>query len=212
MINSINDLRIENQRIQKLHGATKDWIRNTWKQYPPEWFITLLWNDLPTDPVVASSHTRHFRNVLLCDLLKCRNCSSVPDFPDRLGITAFQERTETQGKITFHTHLHLSNTNGHWSSEEELHCYLRYVIGKKVQKLLKTDTPGNKGVVVLPWVEEQHMTYNFKEMNRKHQVQLTRYIQDGDLLLDVERSDLLSKEANHNHGYKRSSGKSNSTL
>ena len=109
-----------------------------------------------------------------------------------MGITAFQERTETQGKITFHTHLHFSNTNGHWNSEEELGFYLRSTVGKKVQKLLKATTHGNQGVTVQRWIPERHMTYNFKKMNRQRHLRLTRLVQDGDLLLDVERSDLLS--------------------
>jgi len=184
--------RIEPRRKRKLSSTTKSWVWNTWRQYSPEWFVTLLWNDLPTSPVTASSHTRHLRNVLLCNSCGVGRCDRLPDFPDRLGLTFFQERTEVQGsKVTFHTHVHISNSNNRWNSPEELHYYLRYVIGSRVDKLLKSDTKHNEGVVVKRWVEENHMSYNFKEMERQRKSNLTRYVQDNDLLLDVENSDLL---------------------
>ena len=190
MVNSESQLNIESKRITNLKKSTKEWVWQSWNQYPPEWFITLLWNDLPTDPIKSSSHTRHFMNVLMCDLYKKSKCSSVPSFPNRIGVTAFQERTETQGKVTFHTHLHLSNTNGKWHNQHELKFYLRHKIGKKVIKLLKSDTPGNQGITVIPWVSEHHRSYNFKEYGRQQRKKLTRYTQDGDHLLDVKLSDL----------------------
>ena len=200
MVNSETQLNLESKRIRRLNRTTKDWVWNSWNQYPPEWFITLLWNDLPTDPIKASTHSRHFRNVFLCNLYTTNQCSKVPKFPDRLGITVFQERTETQGKITFHSHFHLSNTNGRWSNHEEVKFYLKHKIGKRVMKLLKSDTPGNEGIKALDWVQERHMAYNFKEIDRKRYVQMTRYTQDGDLLLDVELSDLLPlQESTYGH-------------
>jgi hypothetical protein len=211
MVISSSELSLESKRIKRLNTNTREWVWNTWKQFPPEWFVTLLWNDLPTSPVTSSSHSRHFINVLLCNLYGCNKCSSVPEFPHRLGITAFQERTETQGKVTFHTHLHLSNTNGHWDSREELGFYLRSTVGKKVQKLLKTTTYGNQGVTVKRWSPERHMTYNFKEMNRQRHLKLIQFVQDGDLLLDVERSDLLSIQ-DRMYGHKILFGRQNPTL
>ena len=58
-------------------------------------------------------------------------------------------------------------------------------------KLLKSDTPGNQGVVVKPWNEDHHKYYNLKEMERQKKKVLTRYTQDKDLLLDIKNSDLL---------------------
>lgn len=45
-------------------------IRDQWdNNFQPQWFITLLWNDLPTRSETAISHSRHFRNGLLTSLL-----------------------------------------------------------------------------------------------------------------------------------------------
>ena len=48
----------EKSRTMELNSRRKKWIFNTWHLYQPEWYITLLWNDCPTDPVKASSRTR----------------------------------------------------------------------------------------------------------------------------------------------------------
>ena len=87
----------------------------------------------------------------------------------------------------------------------------RSKVGKKVQKLLKTTTYGNQGVTVKRWDPERHMTYNFKEMNRQRHLKLIQFVQDGDLLLDVERSDLLSIQ-DRMHGHKILFGRQNPTL
>ena len=182
---------------------TKKWIWKTWDKYPPEWFVTILWNDLPTSPITSTSHTKHLRNKILCEVTGKKRCDDIPEFPDRLGITAFQERTEMQnGQITFHTHLHFYNSssgsaiitdsmNGLWQNSEQLHFLIRYKLGTKIQKLLKSTTNGNEGVVVKRWNKDHHRYYNMKEMERQKKKVLTRYTQDNDLLLDVLNSDLL---------------------
>ena len=183
--------------------TTKKWIWNTWEKYPPEWFVTILWNDLPTSPITSESHTRILRNMLLCETSGIKRCGDLPEFPDRLGITAFQERTEIQtGKVTYHTHLHLYNSlsgsaiisdphEGRWQHKNQVHFLIRHKLGKKIQKMLKSTTKGNEGVVVKPWNKEHHMYYNLKEMERQKKKVFTRYTQDKDLLLDIENSDLL---------------------
>ena len=209
--------------MNNLNIATKRWIWNTWEQYTPEWFVTILWNDYPTSPITSASHTRHLRNKLLCEICGVSRCGDLPDFPNRLGITAFQERTESQnGKVTFHTHLHLYDheqrvgkdcqpSASRFSSEDHLHYIIRYKVGSKVQKLLKSTTNGNDGVVVKRWVEDHHRYYNLKEMERQKKKTLTRYTQDGDLLLDIENSDLLPMTVQSN-GYQRLSKRQNRSL
>ena len=92
----------------------KHWIFYNWKIHQPKWFITLLWNDLPTDPIQVINHSRHFKNVFLTKLYGVNKCSKLKDFPNRLGMMFFQERKEMYNKgrrlISFHTHLHLYNT------------------------------------------------------------------------------------------------------
>ena len=111
----------EKSRTMELNSRCKKLIFNTWHQYHPEWFITLLWNDCPTDPVKASSHTRILRRMMLEKYFGVKNMSSVPGFPDRPGMMTFHERTFSQtGKVTFHTHTHLSNTDGCWESKRDV--------------------------------------------------------------------------------------------
>lgn len=111
----------EKSRIIKLSSRCKKWIFNTWHQYPPEWFITLLWNDFPTDPIKASSHARILRRMVLEDGFGVKSMSKVLEFPDRPGLMTFQERTFSQsGKVIFHTHMNLSNTDGRWGSNRDI--------------------------------------------------------------------------------------------
>ena len=77
--------------MTNLNTTTKKWIWNTWNQYQPDWFVTLLWNDLPTSEITSSSHTRHFRNLTLRKTTGSNSCSEIPDFPDRLGMTVPQD-------------------------------------------------------------------------------------------------------------------------
>lgn len=196
--------------MTNLNIATKKWIWNTWEEYPPDWFITILWNDLPTSPITSASHTRHLRNKILCSSCGVNRCSQIPEFPNRLGLTCFQERTTTQkGLVTFHTHIHLFNCSARgsaiisdpeplWNSPEQLHHHIRYELGQSIDKMLKTTSLGNEGVVVKRWKEEHHRYYNLKEMERQKKMVLTRYVQDHDLLLDVENSDLLPIMSNGN--------------
>ena len=77
------------------------------------------------------------------------------------------------------------------AERQQLHFLIRYKLGTKIQKLLKSTTHGNEGVVVKRWNKENHRYYNMKEMERQKKKVLTRYTQDNDLLLDVLNSDLL---------------------
>jgi hypothetical protein len=58
-------------------------------------------------------------------------------------------------------------------------------VAPKVQKLLKTTTEGNRGVVIKPWVWDHHAFYNLKDYySYKHH-------QDADLVIDYQNSDLM---------------------
>ena len=199
----------EKSRTMELNSRCKKWIFNTWHLYQPEWFITLLWNDCPTDPVKASSHTRILRRMMLEKYFGVKNMSKVPEFPDRPGMMTFQERTVSQtGKVTFHTHMHLSNTDGCWESKRDVEEFVRKS-GANVKKLLKTTKKGNKGVESIAWHQDHHMYYNLKEHQRQKKITLTRYLQDGDLLLDYENSDLIgSLDKRKHYGHKRISKRS----
>ena len=138
-----------------------------------------------------------------------KNISKVPEFPERPAMMIFHERTCYQtGKVTFHTHMHLSNTDGRWGSELVVEDFVRKS-GANVKKLLKSTKKANKGVESTAWHQDQHMHYNLKEHQRQKKITLTRYLQDGDLLLDYENSDLISSLDKRKHyGYKRISKRS----
>ena len=144
-------IRSRESRTMELNSGCKKWIFNTWHQYHPEWFITLLWNDCLTDPVKASSHTRVLRRMMLEEYFGVKNMSKVPEFPERPAMMIFHERTFSQtGKVTFHTHMHLSNTYGRSGSKRDIEEFVR-ISGANVKKLLKTTDDGNKGVDAKAW-------------------------------------------------------------
>ena len=138
-----------------------------------------------------------------------RNAENYLIFQHHLGMTVFQERTmNPKGKVTFHTHMHLYNTSSgsaifsdpqpRWDNPSQLHFLLRYKLGTRIQKLLKSTTSGNEGVVVKRWVKEHHEQYNMKEIARQEKLYRTRYAkasqyaQDKDLFIDPMNSDLLT--------------------
>jgi len=185
-----------NQKLLKIHQKTKshpkvfqELIRDQWENnFLPQWFITLLWNDLPTRSETTTSHSRHFRNVFLTSLLN-QPLKKLPGLPFRPHLVFFHERKPviTRGRqiTAFHTNLHLGALpdplNHLW--------YLDYLIHQKVsprvQKLLKTTAEGNKGVVIKPWVWDHHAFYNLKDYYSYG------HHQDPDLVLDYQNSDLI---------------------
>ena len=185
-----------NQRLQRIHSRTnstgmvlQELIRDQWEtNFQPHWFITIEWNDLPTSYAQVEGHARHLRNVLLTQLMGCRSPKDLPDPPGRPSAVFFHERSPAICRnrliLPFHTHLHL----GELPSPLNHQCYLQFLLTQKVaprvQKLLKTTTKNNEGVVVKPWSHDHHGFYNLKDYYKyKHH-------QDPDLVLDYRNSDL----------------------
>ena len=197
-----------------LEFVSQNYIWDTWKQYTPEWFVTILWNDMPTCPITTSSHTTKLRNLFLCEVCGVKKSKKIPSFPNRVGLTSFQERALTKsGKVTFHTHWHIYNCNHSGSarntdphplmkSAEGVHLLIRYKVGNKIQKLLKTTSKGNEGVTVERWCDDHHRNYNLKELQRQKKMQMQKYLQDDNMLFDYVNSDLLPMTSKSN-GYKR---------
>ena len=185
-----------NQKLQRIHQKTRshpivlqELIRDQWENnVRPQWFITLLWNDLPTRSETVISHSRHFRNVFLTSLLN-QPLKKLPEPPFRPHLVFFHERKLLIHKgrqvLAFHTHLHL----GALPDPLNHLCYLDHLIHQKVsprvQKLLKTTSEGNRGVVIKPWNWDHHAFYNLKDYYSY------RHHQDPDLVLDYENSDLV---------------------
>ena len=96
-VNQSRPLRTHlNQRLQRVHQKTRSHqkvlqglIREQWENnFHPRWFITLLWNDLPTRSETVISHSRHFRNVFLTSLLN-QPLKKLPEPPLRPHLLFF---------------------------------------------------------------------------------------------------------------------------
>jgi len=185
-----------NHKLIRIHQRTgsfgkvqEELIRLHWvNNFQPHWFVTLLWNDLPTRSETSISHSRHFRNVFLTSLLN-QPLKKLPEPPSRPHLVFFHERKPVirQGRqiLAFHTHLHLGALpdplNNLWYLDHLIH----QKVSPRVQKLLKTTSEGNRGVVIKPWVWDHHAFYNLKDYYSY------RHHQDPDLVLDYENSDLV---------------------
>ena len=185
-----------NHSLQRVHQKTRshpkvlqELIRDQWENnFQPQWFITLLWNDLPTRSETVISHSRHFRNVFLTSLLN-QTLKKLPQIPLRPHLVLFHERKSVivkERQITaFHTHLHLSALpeplNHLWYLDHLIH----QKVSPSVKKLLKTTSEGNRSVVIKPRNWNHHAFYNLKDyyFYRNHQ--------DPDLVLDYQNSDLF---------------------
>jgi hypothetical protein len=85
--------------------------------------------------------------------------------------------------LAFHTHLHLGALpdplNHLWYLDHLIH----QKVSPRIQRLLKTTSEGNRGVVIKPWNWDHHAFYNLKDYYRyKHH-------QDPDLVIDYKNSD-----------------------
>ena len=185
-----------NRQLIKIHQRTgsfgkvqEELLRLHWENnFQPQWFITLLWNDLPTRSETVTSHSRHFRNVFLTSLLN-QPLKKLPEPPFRPRLVFFHERKllihEGRQVLAFHTHLHLGALpdplNHLWYLDHLIH----QKISPRVQKLLKTTSERNRGVVIKPWNWEHHAFYNLKDYYSY------KFHQDPDLTLDYENSDLF---------------------
>ena len=185
-----------NQKLQRIHQKTsshpkilQELIRDQWENnVRPQWFITLLWNDLPTRSETAIRHSRHFRNVFLTSLLN-QPLKKLPEPLSRPHLVFFHERKPviTRGRqiTAFHTHLNMDDLPDSLNHLWYLYHLIHQKVSPRVQKLLKTTTEGNKGVVIKPWNWDHHAFYNLRDYySYKHH-------QDPDLVLDYQNSDLV---------------------
>lgn len=188
-LSDFKELPVSKSMNNRFTNELKHWVFYNWKINPPHWFISILWNDLPTCPIKVTSHSRHLKNVFLSKLYGVNKCSKLEKFPNRVGMTFFQERklvsTQSRSLMCFHTHLHISNPTETKLSSGTLQNLLINQCSRHLPKLLKTEQDGNKGVVIKEWNREHHLHYNFKDLftYKDHQ--------DGDILLDYQTSDLL---------------------
>ena len=185
-----------NRKLRQVYARTKSFgkvmetiIQDQWESnFRPHWFITVHWNDLPTSYDAVEGHTRHLRNVFLTQLMRCGSPRDLPDPPERPSAIFFHERSPVICRnrliLPFHTHLHLGELPYPLNEQWFLKVLLTEKVAPRVEKLLKTTTKGNEGVVIKRWNPENHGFYNLKDYYRyKHH-------QDPDLVLDCKNSDL----------------------
>ena len=175
--------------MNEFQRSTKTIVSDVFKKYPPDWFITLVWNDFPRDPISCVSHSRHFKNVMLSNVYNVGRCEYIPTFPRRLGMMFFHERKKynvgDKWITVFHTHVHLYNdTNKLTSTVGGHNKFPRQQLYKHVYRLFKSDNEGFRGLDVKTWERDKHSHYNFKDLYN------FKYEQDGDLVLDYENSDI----------------------
>ena len=92
-----------NHRLQRIHQKTRshpkvlqEMVRDQWEnKIKPQWFITFLWNNLPTRSETSISHSRHFRNVFLTSMLN-KPLKKLPEPPSRSGVLPWTRSCDPQ--------------------------------------------------------------------------------------------------------------------
>lgn len=161
----------------------------------PQLFIVLQWSPFALDYQTAVSHSRHFKNVLLCQLYDCR-LKDIPE--DRCRMALFHEKAEAdishqrskspRYRYAYHSNIHIGGLpelcQEHWN----LDLLISQKVSPKCKSLSKAKSKNNKGFIVREWKAEYHQFYNFKDLS------IYQHDQDGDLVIDYENSDFRSLE------------------
>jgi len=149
--------KLQNQKLIRIHQKTgsfgkvqEELIRQNWEtNFRPHWFITLLWNDLPTRFDTAEGHAKIFRNVFLTKLLRCNSPTKIPDPPARPQLVFFHERKPviTRGRqiTAFHTHLHLGPLPDH---QNHLWSWTTWSTRRLLQRSGTSSRPPQRGMRV----------------------------------------------------------------
>jgi len=171
--------------MNQTETVQSQWLKKTWKEYPPEWFITLHWKTNPQKIETVVDYIKEFHRIFRRKFhwkLKGRvtRSSNIPLFPQGIGMQHFHEKSETYSKRTgqyitpFHTHTHLSNTKGYFNSPEHLRNFLNEMIHECKKKKRKNDTRElqnicylNKEEDVRLWNHEYHSHYNISCKKKK---------------------------------------------
>ena len=171
--------------MNQTETVQSQWLKKTWKEYPPEWFITLHWKTNPQKIETVVDYIKEFHRIFRRKFhwkLKGRvtRSSNIPLFPQGIGMQHFHEKSETYSKRTgqyitpFHTHTHLSNTKGYFNSPEHLRNFLNEMIHECKKKKRKDDKRElenicylNKKEDVRLWNHEHHSHYNIDCKKKK---------------------------------------------
>lgn len=168
------------------HKELESFIQSQWDKHQPQWFITIQWTPAPTTFLHTSDHAKHFRNRLLTTIYSC-SLKKLPPPQERCRLIWFHERAEDPiGRLIYHSHLHLSDCPNTIITTLDLHWIIDTKVAPRFQCLKHLHSKRDPAVVIKPWNQTHHGTYNLKDYyTYKHH-------QDADLVLDYERSDLIS--------------------
>ncbi|MEY3972415.1 MAG: hypothetical protein RLY84_808, partial [Actinomycetota bacterium] len=159
--------------------------------FEPVYFGTICWSPFVFTFEEAVKEARHFKNRLLTAIYDCK-LYQIPKLPERCRIIFFHEVKEVlinpkssspKYKLAFHTHFHLEGSN---RVNEVIHldAIMQSRVRPGFDRLKRRDTLLNKTIVVNAWSRQFHATYNIKDYYSN------QYLQDGDLVIDYENSDL----------------------
>lgn len=160
-------------------------VKHQWKQMKPKWFITIQWTPPARDFLVAVQHSKHFRNKLLCSLYDCK-LNKLPNVNEQCRMIWFHEKgQDVYGRISYHSHLHMSQLPAPYRSTTDLELLLIQKVKPGFRSLQHLFRSKNPSVIIKPWKYDHHSSYNLKDYYR------FRHHQDADLTLDIENSDLI---------------------
>lgn len=180
-----------NQRNRTDKETQRQWVHKTFNTYRPEYHISICWKDKPSSEITASGHLRVTRNLLNRLLTRVSTCKDIPDFPERPGSLWFHEqslmtewfqRRIPHQRMVFHTQGYLFNTQGRFKDAKDVK---RFIKENCVPRIKNLETV-NKGLVVVPYVEEHHLDYHLDSPKKKKDSPII-----GDPILDPLNSDLI---------------------
>ena len=103
---------------RKVRTEIQKWLDNTWDNFPPEFFITIHYKDLPTKIERVKEHISHFNNVLFRKFHGVSRSVKVPPITQRIMVQHFHEINPItiksksglpRQKLVYHTHTYISN-------------------------------------------------------------------------------------------------------
>lgn len=162
------------------------YIQSQWDIKQPDWFITIQWTPAPYTFEHASHHSRHFRNIFLSSIYSC-SLKKLPRPEDRCRLIWFHERAQDpKGRLIYHSHLHLIDHIETNLTALDINWIIDTKVAPGFQCLKHLHRKIDPAVVIKPWNRSHHSNYNLKDYYTY------KYHQDADLVLDYERSDLIT--------------------
>jgi hypothetical protein len=166
--------------------ALENYIQSQWNIKQPDWFITIQWTPAPYTFEHVSHHARHFRNIFLSSIYSC-SLKKLPRPEDRCRLIWFHERAQDpKGRLIYHSHLHLIDHPETNLTALDIHWIIDTTVAPGFQCLKHLHRKIDPAVVIKPWNRSHHGNYNLKDYYTY------KYHQDADLVLDYERSDLIT--------------------